>query len=155
MRVLKVLGCLLLVGLGYAGGAVSFVDTQARPLPDIHKCAPTDECLTDPEVLGLMTSVWLHLAPGSTPNIVARSKECVAIRSPKPAAYVDLVFFPTHDIRNLLEMAPGDEKYALGCIDLMRQVAGERGMRNWRIVSNGPGKQEIAYLHFHLIQDDP
>ena len=153
MSVLKILGCLLLLGIGFAGGAISFVNTRARPLPDIHKCAPTDDCLTDPEVLGLMTSVWLHLAPGWTPDIVARSKECVAIRSPKPEGHVDFVFFPTRDILNLLEMAPGDEKYALGCIALMRQIVDDRAMRNWRIVSNGPGKQEIAYLHFHLVQD--
>lgn len=155
MSVLKILGCLLLLGIGFVGGAVSFVNTQARPLPEIHKCAPTDECLTDPEVLGLVTSVWLHLAPGFTPGIIARSKECVGIRSPKPEAYADLVFFPTRDIRNLLDLAPGDEKYIQGCIALMRQVVDQRGMRNWKIVSNGPGKQEIAYLHFHLLQDTP
>ncbi|MFI4980661.1 MAG: hypothetical protein ACHQIO_09945 [Nevskiales bacterium] len=155
MSVLKILGCLLLLGIGFAGGAVSFVNTQARPLPEIHNCAPTDECLTDPEVLGLLTSVGLHLAPGLMPDIVARSGECIAIRSPRPEAYADFVFFPLRDIRNLLDMAPGDEKYIQGCIALMRQLVDRRGMRNWKIVSNGPGKQEIAYLHFHLLQEAP
>lgn len=153
MRVLKILGCLLLVGIGFACGAASFVRTQARPPPVVSRCESTEDCLTDPEVLGLITSVGLHLAPGFMPDIVARSRECVAIRSPRPEARVDLVFFPTRDLRDLLDMAPGDEKYTLGCIALMRQVVDEHHIINWRIFSNGPGRQEIAYLHFHLIAD--
>ena len=153
MRVLKILGCLLLVGIGFAGGAASFVRTQARPLPVVHRCESVEDCLTDAEVLGLITSVGLHLAPGLMPDIVARSQQCVAIRSPRPQASVDLVFFPTRDMRDLLDVTPGDEKYLLGCIALMRQVVDERGIRGWRIVSNGPDRQEIGYLHFHLMRD--
>src|SRR5882757_11405529 len=104
MRVLKILGCLLLLGIGFVGGAASFVQTQARPLPVVRQCVSIEVCLTDPEVLGLLTSVGLHLAPGLTPAIVARSPECVGIRSPKPEARVDLVFFPTRDLRDLLDM---------------------------------------------------
>jgi len=152
MSILKVLGCLLLFSAGFACGAVSFIGTQSRPLPAFSQCSSTEICLTDPEVLGLITSVGLHLAPGLMPDIVGRSPECVAINNPKPEAGVDLVFFPTRDLRNLLDLAPGDEKYVVGCIALMRKVADERGIRNWRIVSNGPGIQEIAYLHFHLLQ---
>jgi len=152
MRVLKILGCLLLFWAGFGCGAASFIRTQSRPLPAISQCASTEICLTDPEVLGLITSVGLHLVPGFMPDIVARSPECVAIRNPKPEARVDLVFFPTRDLRNLLDLAPGDEKYVVGCFALMQKVADERGIRNWRIVSNGPGIQEIAYLHFHLLQ---
>ena len=154
MRVLKILGCILLFAAGFTCGALSFVQTQARPLPALHQCDSTEECLTDPEVLGLITSAGLHLAPGLMPDIVARSKECVGIRSPKPEAHIDLVFFPTRDLRNLLDLAPGDEPYVMGCIALMRKVADERGMHDWRVFSNGPGKQEIAYLHFHLVQQE-
>jgi len=153
MRVLKILGCLLLLGIGFVGGAASFVQTQARPLPVVRQCVSIEVCLTDPEVLGLLTSVGLHLAPGLTPAIVARSPECVGIRSPKPEARVDLVFFPTRDLRDLLDMTPGDEKYLLGCIALMRQVVDAHRIGSWRILSNGPGRQEIAYLHFHLVAD--
>jgi hypothetical protein len=153
MRILKILGYLLLFGAGFACGGLSFVQTQARPLPEIHRCESVEDCLTNPQVLGLLTSAGLHLAPGATPDIVARSPECVGISNPKPEGRIDLVFFPTRDMRNLLDIAPGDEKYLMGCIALMRKVADERGMHNWKILSNGPGVQEIAYLHFHLIQD--
>lgn len=153
MRILKILGCFLLFAAGFTCGALSFVQTQARPLPVLHQCESVEDCLTDREVLGLITSAGLHLAPGLMPDIVARSKECVGISSPRPAARIDLVFFPTRDIPNLLDVVPGDEKYLMDCIALMRKVADERGMRKWRIISNGPGVQEIAYLHFHLIEE--
>ena len=152
MRVLKILGCLFLFGAGFICGAASFVRTQARPLPVIQHCESTEDCLTNPEVLGLITSAGLHLAPGAMPDVVARSPECVGIRSPKPEGHIDLVFFPTRDVRNLLEITPDDEKYVVGCIALMRQVVAERSISDWRIVTNGPGVQEIDYLHFHLIK---
>jgi hypothetical protein len=153
MRVLKLLGCALLFWAGFAAGAYCFVQTQARPLPAPRQCGSVDLCLSDPEVLGLAASVGLHMVPGAMPDIIARSPECVGIRNPRPVNKLDLVFFPTHDLRNLLDLAPGDEKYVLGCFALMRQEADALHLKEWRIVSNGPGAQEITYLHFHLIQD--
>ena len=153
MRVLKVLLYVLIFGSGFGLGAASFVRTQARPLPVVHQCESTEDCVMDPHLLGLITSTWLHLAPGRTPNIVARSKECIAIQNPKPAEGNDVVFFPTRDMRNLLDLTPADEPYIIGCIALMRQVADQRHLDNWKVLSNGPGSQEIDYLHFHLIQD--
>ncbi|MDE0856866.1 MAG: hypothetical protein OSA97_20820 [Nevskia sp.] len=150
MRVFRVLLYVLFFAGGFGCGAASFVRTQARPLPALHQCESLDGCAADPEVLGLITSVGLHLAPGLAPEIVARSRECVGIRNPKPADRDDLVFFPTRDMRNLLDVAPGDEPYLLGCLALMRTVVEQRHMASWRIVSNGPGIQEINYLHFHL-----
>ena len=152
MRVLKILGCLLLFGAGFACGAISFVRTQARPLPALHQCRSVEGCLTDPQVLGLLVSAGLRLAPGLMPDIVARSPECVGISSPKPEARIDLVFFPTRDMRNLLDVTPDDERYLMGCIALMRKVVDEQHMSYWQIFSNGPTEQEIDYLHFHLIQ---
>jgi len=152
MRVLKILGCLLLFVAGFACGGLSFVQTQARPVPVQHRCDSVDDCLSDPAVLGLLASAGLHLAPGLMPDIVARSPECVGIRNPRPEARIDLVFFPTRDMRNLLDVTPDDERYLMGCIALMRKVVDEQHMSYWQIFSNGPTEQEIDYLHFHLIQ---
>ncbi|MDR3415995.1 MAG: HIT domain-containing protein [Nevskia sp.] len=151
MRFAKVLACVFLFAAGFACGAAVFVRTQARPLPPLRQCESADACLSDAQVLGLLASVGLRVAPGLMPDIVGRSRECVGIRSPKPEARVDLVFFPRRDIRNLLDVTPADQAVVFGCIALMRDVAEHEGLTRWKIVTNGPGVQEIAYLHFHLM----
>ena len=152
MKTTRVLGFCLIFAAGFACGAATFIRTQARPLPPVRECRSAEECLTDKQVLGLVTSAGLHLAPGLLPHIVAQSRDCVGIDSPRKDAPVDLVFFPRRDIRNVLDIEPGDEQYVMGCFALMRQVADQRGLYDWKVLSNGPGLQNIAYLHFHLMQ---
>ena len=151
MRSITAIVCIFLFLAGFACGAWSFVGTQSRPLPPLRRCTAADQCLSDPQVLGLLTSAGLHLAPGLMPDIVARNPECVGIRSPRPEARIDLVFFPVRDIKDLLDLAPGDQRYLLGCLALMREVVQQQGLHNWRVYTNGAGVQEIAYLHLHLI----
>jgi len=152
MRILSLFTILLVFLAGFACGGAAFIDTRPRPLPAPGQCIPNDDCLTDPQVLGLLASAGLHLAPGLMPRIVGRSPHCVGISSPHPEAPVDLVFFPTRDLRDLLDATPADAPMLMECLALMRQVAGERGLDNWKIMTNGPGMQTVAYLHFHLMR---
>jgi hypothetical protein len=151
MRILKILGCFLLFLAGFGLGGYAFVDTRARPLPlPGRDCNSVLDCATDVDLMGLMVSSGLHLAPGFMPHLVGRNQHCVGIVSPRPEAPIDLVFFPLKDIRNILEVAPGDEAVLMDCFALMRQVAQERHLKDWQVLSNGPGQQTIGYLHFHL-----
>ena len=75
------------------------------------------------------------------------------IRSPRPEARVDLVFFPLRDMRDLLDLSVADQPALADCLALMRRVATEQKLGTWKIVSNGPGYQEVSYLHFHLMSD--
>jgi hypothetical protein len=151
MRLARILLCVFLFLAGFVCGAASFIGTQSRPVLFPRRCEPGGRCISDAEVLGLLTSAGLHVAPGLMPDIIARSADCVGIRSPRPEARVDLVFFPLRDMRDLLDLAPGDEPYLSDCFALMRDVAHKQGLHDWKVVTNGPGQQEIAYLHFHLI----
>jgi hypothetical protein len=151
MRVPRLAAALLLFLAGFACGAAVFVRIQARPLPPLAECGRDGECLTDPQLLGLLASVGLRLAPGLMPDVVGRSPHCVGINSPQPDARVDLVFFPTSDIRNLLDVTAGDAPQLMDCFALMRKVAEERNLGDWQVVTNGPGRQKVAYLHFHLL----
>lgn len=151
MRLLKIFGCCLLFLAGFGLGGYAFVQTQARPVPlPGRDCASVLDCATDVDLMGLLVSSGLHMAPGFMPKLVARSQHCVGIVSPRPEAPIDLVFFPLKDIRNILEVAPGDEPALMDCFALMHQVAQRRGLKDWQVLSNGPGQQTIAYLHFHL-----
>jgi diadenosine tetraphosphate (Ap4A) HIT family hydrolase len=142
---------LLVFAAGFACGGFSFVDTQARPLPSLKTCRV--HCLSDPQVLGLLTSAGLHVAPGLMPDLIAKTERCVAVDSPEPEAKVDLVFFPLRDVNDLLEAGPEDAPYMLDCFALMRQLVAERHLFGWRVLSNGTDGRKIAYLHFHLLAD--
>lgn len=151
MRILRLAAVFLVFVAGFACGAAVFVRIQARPLPPLAECGREAECLSDPQLLGLLASVGLRLAPGLLPDIVGRSRHCVGISSPQPDARVDLVFFPTRDMRNLLDVTPADAQQLMDCFALMRKVADERNITDWQVVTNGPGRQKVAYLHFHLM----
>ena len=153
MKLSRLLLILLVFLSGFASGAAVFVRIQARPLPPLSECSEGGECLSDPQLLGLLTSIGLRLAPGLMPDVVGRSKHCVGINSPRPETKIDLVFFPTRDIRNLLDVTAADAPQLMDCFALMRRVADERGLSDWKVMTNGPGMQSIAYLHFHLLQN--
>lgn len=153
MRILRLAAALLLFLAGFASGAAIFLRVQARPLPPLADCGLDTECLSDPQLLGLLASVGLRIAPGLMPDVVGRSRHCVGISSPQPDARIDLVFFPTRDMRNLLDVTPADAPQLMECFALMRKVADERNITDWQVVTNGPGRQKVAYLHFHLIVD--
>src|ERR1700741_1094799 len=108
---------------GFACGAALFVRIRAPPLPPLTECGSDGQCLSDPQLLGLLAAVGLRLAPGLMPDVVARSPRCVGINSPKPEARIDLVFFPTRDMRSLLDLTPADAPQLMDCFALMRKVA--------------------------------
>jgi hypothetical protein len=39
----------------------------------------------------------------------------------------------------------------LGCFALARELVARDKMQNWRLLTNGPALQDVAYLHFHLV----
>jgi diadenosine tetraphosphate (Ap4A) HIT family hydrolase len=82
---------------------------------------------------------------------VGESNECIAIRHPKPEGRVHLVLFPKRDVRNVLELQPEDGPYVLGCFALARKLTDLEGVRNYRLLTNGPALQHVTYLHFHVI----
>ena len=143
---------LLVFSAGFACGGYTFIDTHARPVAALRDCTYTP-CRPDSELLALITSAYVHVAPGLLPNVIARSPECVGIVNPRPTAITDLVFFPRRDIEDLLNVSPADEPYVFGCFALMRQVAERRNLKSWYVKVNGPSYREIAYLHFHLLSD--
>ena len=151
MKITRLAAAVLVFLAGFGSGAAVFAHIQARPLPALSECGRDGGCMTDPQLLGLLTAIGLRLAPGLMPDVVARSPRCVGISSPQPEARIDLVFFPTRDMRNLLDLTPADAPQLMDCLALMRKVVEERHIAGWQILSNGPGRQYVAYMHFHLM----
>ena len=83
--------------------------------------------------------------------MVAESDKCVAIVHPKPESKYHYVMFPKHDVKNIGELTTEDEPYVMGYFALIPQLVKHSGTRDYRILTNGPGFQDIAYLHFHFM----
>jgi len=137
--------------LGVAIGGHAFSRTVQRPFLTVHDCEPA--CLSIKDIAGLMGSAGIHLAPGLLPYLAAQSAHCVAVRHPRPEGRFHLVFLPRRDVRNIMELTADDLPSLAGCLALAREQLALAGIRDYRVVTNGPGLQHVTYLHVHVIAD--
>jgi diadenosine tetraphosphate (Ap4A) HIT family hydrolase len=63
------------------------------------------------------------------------------------------VLFPKQDVKNIADLTPEDQPYVMGCLALAGALIRANKLESYRLHTNGPGFQEIAYLHFHIIGD--
>ena len=146
---------LLAYGLAFLGGLVTggtlLADSQPRSFAALTSCG--GHCYQPADLVGLFVSAGIRLAPGATPNLIKETETCLAIASPAPQAPQHFVFFPKRDIKSITDITPTDAQSVLGCFDLMRVVVAEKHVRNYQVTTNGPGRQAVAYLHWHLMGD--
>jgi diadenosine tetraphosphate (Ap4A) HIT family hydrolase len=57
---------------------------------------------------------------------------------------------PKKDIKNIGELTDEDKDYIIDLYSTVVTVINRQGLKNYRLLTNGPGKQDVAYLHFHL-----
>lgn len=140
------LGAALCVGVVLGGWA--FSRSIPRSFLAVTKCSGS--CYKPNDLVGLLASAGIQQASPVIPA-VGESNECIAIRHPKPEGRVHLVLFPKRDVRNVLELQPEDGPYVLGCFALARVLTDLEGVRDYRLLTNGPALQHVTYLHFHVI----
>jgi diadenosine tetraphosphate (Ap4A) HIT family hydrolase len=58
---------------------------------------------------------------------------------------------PKKDIKNIGEISEADTPYLIDAIFVARYIIEEKKLYHYRLLTNGPGFQDVAYLHFHLI----
>ena len=58
---------------------------------------------------------------------------------------------PKKDVKSIADVSVDDGSYVLDCVAVIRALVTENGLRNYRVVTNGPGLQGVTYLHFHVI----
>jgi hypothetical protein len=135
--------------VGLAAGGYLFAQSTPRSLLSLGDCQ--DRCYNVNELTGLVTSAAILRAPFLVPGVVLESDTCLAIRHPKPEARVHYVLFPKHDTRNITSLTREDSPYVLGCFAMARELVVRDKLKAYRLQTNGPALQDIAYLHFHLI----
>lgn len=140
---------LLVFGAGVAVGGYLF--SQSRPR-DVLPFKPCEErCYKPQEVAGLIASVAILRTPGLVPAVVLESDNCLAVRHPRPEARIHYVLFPKHDTRNIATLSADDAPYVMACFAMVRELVARDRLQSYRVLTNGPALQDIAYLHFHLI----
>lgn len=142
---------LLLFVAGIACGGYLFSRSEPRNLLAFEDCKK--HCYKASEIAGLVASSAILRAPSFIPGVVLESDTCLAIRNPKPEAKIHYVLFPKHDTKNITTLTQADTPYVLGCFALARELVSRDHLKAYRLYTNGPELQEIAYLHFHLIAE--
>lgn len=139
--------------LGLAAGGYLFSRSIPRSFLALGSCE--GRCYKPNEVAGLVTSAGILRAPFLIPRVVLESDTCLAIRHPRPEAPVHYVLFPKRDVRNITMLTPEDTPFVLGCFAMARELVARDKLTRYRLQTNGPDFQEIAYLHFHLLAQSP
>lgn len=145
----KSLLALFIFAIGIGVGGYLFANTQPRSLLALNQC--NGNCYQKKELAGLIASAGIQRLPGFIPRVVAETDKCVAIVHPRPESRFHYVMFPKHDVKNIGELTDADAPFVMGCFALIPQLVARSGTRDYRILSNGPGYQDIAYLHFHFM----
>lgn len=151
----KIRNILIYLGLVIFGiiiGGFLFADSQPRSFLNITRCKET--CLQMNELTGLVGSVGMLKLDGLIPNKVFETDKTLVIEHPFPDSPTHLVIIPKKDIKNIGEIAESDNPYIIDAMAVIRELVREKGLTKYKIVTYGPGLQEVAYLHFHLMSDE-
>jgi Scavenger mRNA decapping enzyme C-term binding len=134
---------------GVAVGGYLFAQSQPRSFLALRDCGKS--CYREKELAGLLVSSGIQRAPGLIPKVLKETDKCVAIADPYPEARFHAIIFPKKDIRDIADVSVEDAPYVLDCIGVIRSLILEHKLRYYRVHVNGPGYQDVTYLHFHLI----
>lgn len=152
------LASLILLIIGVAIGGYLFSRSQPRSFLSINRC---QDCLTPKDLAGLIASVGINKLSGLIPYVVFETGKTIVIKNPFRARAVqdgdfageaiDYVIFPKKDIKNIGEISEEDAPYITDAFLTARHIIEENRATQYQLLTNGPGFQDISYLHFHLL----
>ena len=138
---------LLLPLMGFIAGAYLYQDSRPRSFAQLPDC---ESCWHPNEIIGMAAAIGIKNLPGWIPEVVLETDSAIAIKHPFPAARIHFVVFPKKDIKNLGDLGREGLPAATECLTAVNQLIRENHLSNYRVWSNGPDNQIVAYLHFHL-----
>jgi histidine triad (HIT) family protein len=98
--------------------------------------------------------LFCRIVAGEIPSDrVHEDDEVIVFRDINPRAPTHVLAVPRRHIADAHALTDGDDRVLASLFAAMRRVAGEFGLRSYRIVSNvGPeAGQSVEHLHFHLL----
>jgi histidine triad (HIT) family protein len=142
----KFVTILVVFVIGVAAGGYVVTHVQPRQLVSIKNCQ--ENCLKSNELLGLIGSVGIKL--DQIPDVILETDKTLVINYPKPVDPIHYVIIPKKDIKSIEDVSDDDAPYVMDAIAVNRELVKREGLTKYRFMTNGPGYQEVAYLHFHL-----
>ncbi len=141
---------LISIGIGIVTGGYLFSRSQPRSFLALDRCR---NCLTHEDLLGLVASVGIQRFPKLVPSVVFETDKTVVIKHPHPLSRVHYIIVPKKDIKNIGEISEADSPYLIDAYFVARHIIEKEQLLNYRLLTNGPGFQDVTYLHFHLVAD--
>ncbi len=141
------------IGIGIGG--YLFNNTQPRSFLAVFNCQ--NSCYRPKDLAGLLASAGIRRPVAYIPNVARETDRCVAIYHPfatpgrNPDSSYHFVIFPKKDVKNIADVSIDDQPYIFDCLAVIRSLITEYGITNYRVYTNGPELQDVAYLHFHLV----
>lgn len=133
---------------GVALGGYLFSDSQPRSFLALQKCR---SCLSTKDLAGLMASVGIQRFPMFMPLVALETDTTIAFKIPARKGGIHYVIVPRKDIRNIGELSGDDTRYLVDTFSVIQSIIRKEKLVNYFVYTNGPGFQNVTYLHFHLI----
>jgi diadenosine tetraphosphate (Ap4A) HIT family hydrolase len=87
------------------------------------------------------------------PFKVFETDKTVVIKHPFSSDRVHYVIIPKKDIKNIGQISEADARYLTDAFLVARCIIEREKLWRYRLYTNGPGAQDVTYLHFHLIAE--
>jgi len=136
---------------GLLVGGIVFSGVKPRSPLSIQEC--TNNCWHPNEIAGLLASVVMQKLPELIPHVILETDKTIVFAHPKSMHKIHYLFMPKKDIKNIGELTHEDKEYLIDLYAAVTVVVQRQGIKNYRLWTNGPDKQDVTYLHFHLIAD--
>ena len=146
-----VLLILICVGVGVVVGGYLFSESQPRSFLAIRNC---ERCFSPSELAGLLGSVVVQKFPGLIPFVVHETDKSIAFKLPFSRGKAHYLVVPKKDIRDIGDISEEDLPYLADAFLVMGQIIRENKLVNYWMETNGPGYQNVTYLHFHLFSGE-
>lgn len=136
--------------IGLLLGALFFSRTRPHSPNSVHTLSNS---LTKKEAAGLLASVLVQKTPSLIPNVILETNKSIAFEHPKPKHRIHYIFMPKKDIKNIGELGADEREDLADLFSAIVSQINKQKLHNYRVWTNGPGKQDVSYLHFHLGAD--
>ena len=145
----RLLTSALFIALGVIAGGYLFRDVQPRSFLALNDCRGA--CYRPNDLAGLLASAGIQRAPGFLPFVQRETDSCITIKHPFPTAKTHFVVFPKRDIKDIASIAVQDSPAVLECFAHIHWLVAHHKLTRYRVETNGPLRQHVTYLHFHLV----
>lgn len=140
-------GLLSSFALGLLIGWWLFSDSRPRQLITLRR---RSHASSREELLGLLASIGVQKLPGLIPGIILETDKIIVFKHPRPKYRIHYIFSPKKDIKDIGDFSELDRGYLADLFDTIAVVINQENLQDYKLWTNGPGKQDVTYLHFHL-----